>query len=351
LELIGAARLVYEIVDNLKRNRERMIVFVTTHGHGYTLDALVRGTFGRELPPIRVLTYERLFRSARLRRATYVFTDIERLYPWEQRLAAGLYRRAKQVGLHCLNDPARVMSRYELLRTLHATGINPFSAYRAEDRPRPARFPVFIRYEADHLLPLGGLIPTQHALDCALEDLPASGVSLRGLLVIEFCAEPIGPDAWRKYGTFRIGEAMHLDHAVVEDRWLVKYGKKGIATPEMFLAERDAVATNEKAELLRPAFECGGIEFGRADHATVKGREVVYEINTNPHIDSFTKQSTPVRDETLALARNRMAQLLWNVDSGDGRPLRDQPFKLPKTWRSFRSLVSRFGLIRPRGRP
>jgi hypothetical protein len=233
-------------------------------------------------------------------------------------LAADLYRAIRDVGLPCLNDPARVMTRYALLRNLHAAGVNPFTAYRAEGHPRPSRFPVFVRFEADHGMPVSDLLRDQTALEAKLVSLRERGTPLRELIVIEFASEPIAPGVWRKFGTFRVGDAVLVDHSVTEDRWLIKYGKRGLATDAMFEEERASVVSNRFAKELQPAFEIAAIEWGRADHATFEGREIVYEINTNPSIDPLTPQRLPIRDETLRFARERMAQQFWRMDFGNG---------------------------------
>jgi hypothetical protein len=157
-------------------------------------------------------------------------------------------------------------------------------------------------------MPLSELLPDQAALDNKLTELRATGVPLRGAIVVEHASEPIAPGIWQKFGTFRVGHVVLVDHAVAEDSWLVKYGKKGLATDAMFEAERAAVVSNRFAEELRPAFEISGIEWGRADHATYGGREVVYEVNTNPSIDPLTPQRSSIRDATLQFARQRMAR-------------------------------------------
>src|SRR5688572_7843135 len=130
-----------------------MIVFITTRGHGYTVDPLHDGSFDFDVPKVRTATYEALFRARKVPSATYIFSDIERLTPAELHLAADLYRGFGEAGLTRLNDPAKVMSRFELLRALHRSGINPFNVHRADDDPRPARFPVILRRGFDHRLP------------------------------------------------------------------------------------------------------------------------------------------------------------------------------------------------------
>ena len=53
------------------------------------------------------------------------------------------------------------------------------------------------------------------------------------------------------------------------------------------------IEENRHGEELRPAFEIGGIEFGRADFGLVDGRPQVYEINTNPTIATIRKHPVP----------------------------------------------------------
>ncbi|MGE0725662.1 MAG: hypothetical protein AB7O45_14885, partial [Alphaproteobacteria bacterium] len=86
--------------------------------------------------------------------------------------------------------------------------------------------------------------------------------------------------------------------------------------------EEDAVVRgNQLAAAVRPAFALSGIEWGRADHATVGGREVVYEINTNPLIGRLTPQRFPARAAMMEFARRRFAAHLHPIDSPDGPPL------------------------------
>ena len=53
----------------------------------------------------------------------------------------------------------------------------------------------------------------------------------------------------------------------------------------------------------------------------MQGRQVIYEINTNPTIGPPAAQTTPIREQALAAARRRLAALLWRLDSGDGSPV------------------------------
>ena len=293
-----------------------MIVFLTTRGHEFGVDTLVERAFP-DLPECRAMAYEDLFLAASVRSATFVFCDIDRLAPWETRMAVERYQTLMQAGMRCLNDPARVMCRRELLTKLHRRKFNPFDVYAAEMRPRPKRFPVFIRSEAEHQLVFPDLLPDQEALERKLRELRRSGVALRDLLVVEFAATPIAPGAWHRIGTFRIGDAYSVDSFAVQDHWRVSNGTKGFATEAMFQAEHEAVRSNALAEAVRPAFEMAEIEYGRADHAPHDGRQVVFEINTNPTIGPIAGQRLPIRTETLRISRARMAAHLQAIDTAE----------------------------------
>lgn len=292
-----------------------MIVFLSTRGNGYTLRSIADGKFGVPTPTFRLAHYGQLFRRRRLPRATYVFGDLERLAEWELRLVSELYRGMTAAGLRCLNDPAKAMARIELLQTLEAAGINPFSASRADEMPKPKRFPVFIRSEYDHLPARPELYQNQAELDAALARLRASGVPLRGQIVVEQCSEIYRDGLWAKWGLYRIGEAMVLEHIAVDDDWLVKIGDAKKKSEAILDDEWAAIQSNRFAAELRPAFELGGIEFGRADLGVVGGRPVVYEINTNPSLGPWRKRKVLSRGAQNNLyARQRLADALATID-------------------------------------
>ena len=194
-----------------------MIVLITTRRHGRTVRSLATGNFGVAVPKLRATHYERLFRASRIPRATYIFGDLERLSPWELGIAAELFRSMRTAGLRCLNDPARAMARVELLTTLYDAGLNCVYVARADTKPRPPRFPVFLRAENDHSPPRADLYYDQAGLDDALGDLRSAGTPLRGMLVIECVEEPYATGLWAKWGTYRIGDRLIVDHIAVDD--------------------------------------------------------------------------------------------------------------------------------------
>ena len=106
-----------------------MIVFVLTPGHSYTHRDIVGAD-----PDLKIefLYYTDMAKLQSLPRATYIFGDMDRLPTEVLRVACKLYRQLRDQGIRVLNDPARVLSRYGLLRRLHDEGINGFNAYRSE---------------------------------------------------------------------------------------------------------------------------------------------------------------------------------------------------------------------------
>jgi hypothetical protein len=294
-----------------------MIVFLTTANHTYTISSICNGKFGFPTPTVVVESYGTIVRRPVVERATYIFADLERLAPYELRIAAGLFRALRHVGLRTLNDPAHVKLRYEFLKEMNRTGINPFTAYRADDESRPERFPVFVRSEDDHLQSDNVLLKSQMELDTYLSRLRTIGVPLKGLLVIEFCPSVFSGGLWNKWGAFGIGTQVSLDHMAVDDTWLVKYGRWEKLTDQAVADEYDAVLSNRFSGQVSRVLQAASIDFGRADFGMSDGQPVFYEINTNPYIGDYVPDPKELRRRTQELARRRFAQALEQIDCSD----------------------------------
>jgi hypothetical protein len=204
------------------------------------------------------------------------------------------------------------MARYKLLRNLSAEGINDFEVIRADERRWPEKYPVFIRHEQDHQGPFRtDLFQSREELKAALDRARAEGTSLRGLLIVGYAAEPFDGPWFRKFNAFRVGDSVFAHHLVIEDSWIVKYGRKGVVLPEEYKQfEQKFVLENWHADELKRVFAIAGIEYGRADFGIVKGRVQVYEINTNPDISADAGSSNPTRRATLAMGTKSSATAL-----------------------------------------
>ncbi len=306
-----------------------MLRFVVSRGHAYTLTDVAR----RPLR-VRVVEYERLLGARRLRRATTVFTDLDRLSPWDRERAAAVALDLRSARVPVLNDPARVRTRAALLRALHEAGINDFNVYRVEEGLRPVRYPVFLRRDAGHQRPLSDLLPDWDAARRAVDEALDAGVPRSQLLIVEYAGEPVRSGIFRKLSVFRVGGRLVPHLCGHSDRWFVKRGKRGPIPEDLYDEELRILRENPYAKHLERAFEVAEIDYGRADFGLVEGRVQVYEINTNPHVRAPQPHRVPVRAESRRLAwellREALAALDRDAPGGWGRvPLRDSRLSRP----------------------
>lgn len=258
-----------------------MIFILTTTYHRYTHES-VEAEAGSN---VRVLGYPEIIEKDSLRKnATYIFTDVDRLAPGTLSHISDIHHRLKTGGVTTLNDPARMLSRFGLLRALHRSGINSFDAYRAEALEKPRRWPVFLRVEGSHSKPVSDLLNDQAELDAAIEQAVSEGSPISALLIVEYAAEPVQPGLFRKLSAFRVGKRLLGYTCVHDDQWVVKYGKSAIATPDLYEEEYQFVAKCPFADVLLKAFDIAGVDYGRVDYGLVDGRPQIYEINSNPDL-------------------------------------------------------------------
>jgi hypothetical protein len=264
-----------------------VIVYLSTRAHAYTIRVYLE-SWGRALRGIvRPLAYEDLRGIRELpARAAYVFSDLERIPPPALAALARLRERLLAGGeALVLNDPARTMRRYELLRELRERGVNAHDVHRLDELgARPIRFPVFLRGENDHDGARTPLLRTRDALDEAARGLLEGGARPEDLLVVEF-VDTRGPDGlFRKYGAQVTGERIYPRHVFFEDRrWVVKFA--GRVLPRLLREERRYVMENPHEERLRELFRVARLEFGRVDYGVrADGGIEVFETNTNPSL-------------------------------------------------------------------
>src|SRR5439155_8210294 len=100
---------------------------------------------------------------------------------------------------------------------------------------------------------------------------------------------------------FRVGDVIVPEISVHDNVWLAKYGQLGIAGEDLYRDELKLLQTNPFAEHLKKAFEIAGIEYGRADFGIYKGRDQIYEINTNPMINEPIPHPSDARRESTRI--------------------------------------------------
>ena len=294
-----------------------MIYFLVSNGHAATL----LDVFKWNPHQVRLLHYDDVFPMPDLPNATYIFTDFDRLGHRDLERAAQLYLQLKRSGARVLNNPARVKTRYSLLRALSAAGLNDFNVHRADDLPAEMRFPVFLRNMREHDLPLSDLLHSRAEVDLAIQGVTDAGRPLENLIVVEFAAEPVRPGLYRKLALYRIGENYQPALCVHDTSWLVKQGQNGIAGAELYDDELEIVQTNRYAKELRRAFEIAHIEYGRADFGFYRGRIQVFEINTNPQMCEFAAHPFPQREESQRVIWQKLTGTLEQLNSGTDKSI------------------------------
>ena len=292
-----------------------MIVFVVTPHHAYAVENLRDPSLGVE---VRVMRPSAVLEAATLPRATYVFTDMDRLPLRLLRPLAERWRRLRDDGMRVLNDPARVLSRCGLLRRLYVTGYNGFNAYRVEEERLPERWPVFLRCDGDHRGPVSRLLHGPAELAAEIAAAVERGLPMASLLIVEYAAEEIRPGLFRKYGCFRVGPARFAHTCVDDGHWMAKIGRPDLTPPELYAEEHRVVRDDPYGAALARAFDIAGIDYGRADFGLVEGRPQLYEINTNPDIVFEDEHPVALRHRSYDLFRANYLSALRAIDTPDG---------------------------------
>jgi hypothetical protein len=218
-----------------------------------------------------------------LRNGVFIFADVERLAPQHLAFAVGLHGALKRRGdaVRLLNDPERVLSRYELLRALHERGINRFDVHRPSDPRAGIRYPVFVRHAREHEGTYSPLLENEAALEAALAALVEQGRDLDALLIVEF-VDTFERGAYRKYSASYVAGRLVPHHLLFSKHWHVK--KMDLVTPELAAEERRYQEENPHRDELESVFRLAAIDYGRIDYGVVDGRIQIWEINTNPSL-------------------------------------------------------------------
>lgn len=293
-----------------------MICFLICRGYEFTAKPLQNDS---KSPQITILTYDKALYKSALPRATYIFTDLDRLDIASLTAAARLFQRLKENGCRVLNNPARVRTRFALLHRLYKNRLNPFDAYLLEERATPERFPVFIRIAEEHSTgPLTDLIWDQQTLDHAIEAALEAGYPRRALILIEYAAQPVRPGIFRKLSVFRVADH-YVPHLCVHDvNWIVKHGKPGIAPLDLYDEELEILRNNPFAEDMKAVFENAEIDYGRVDFGLVDDRPCVYEINTNPTISRPYHHPIAQRVGSMEIWWKAFLSAMAAIDEPDG---------------------------------
>jgi len=283
----------------------------------------VREHFGGEFRRnIRTIWYETLRYRTGLPGGAYLFCNQEMLesrqFERAGRLAAVIREHAPAAPL--LNDPRRVMRRYELNRALFCAGINSFDVYRADEHRTPSRWPVFVRREMDHRGAAANLIAGPDKLATVLVRDRLAGRDFSRRMVVEFEDTRDEDGQFREYSALRVGDRIIPAHVHCSDQWMVKLPKT--SSPEGLAEEERYVADNPHAEELMRIFDLAGYDYGRIDYGVGKNGIEVWEINSNPSLISGRNRGITERWErvTKGVLQRLGDALLECARAGEGQP-------------------------------
>jgi hypothetical protein len=246
-------------------------------------------SLGAKVLPIR---YEDICNVTEWPRGIYLFSDLQRATEWQRALALQLHEHLSHTpeGFRLFNHPTKSLRRFQLLRALFEQGFNAFNAYTLDELPNGVRYPVFVRYENQHIGPSTGLLKNEQELESALRKMLLEGHNPDDLIVVEFEDTTAGTGIFRKYGAFRFGDRVYTGHMMASTDWSVKRE----INDRVLVGQEDLqfVKSNPHADQVMRAFDVANLTWGRIDYGVVDGRIQVWEINDNPKLgSSFFKKT------------------------------------------------------------
>jgi len=293
-----------------------MIHYVVTRDHAYTIGDFLRHWKTTLTPRIKGWAIEEAMqRGSPALRGTYIFSDLDRYSPDETAWAIELADQIRATpSCRLLNHPGEAVGRLQLLRDLYADGTNSFTAHAFPIQPTATiRLPALVRRAGGHDGPVGDLITSQAALRDAAETLRQAGDD--DIIAVEFRDTRCADGLYRKYSSFRIGEAIVPRHVLFSQSWITK--TPDIMTEALAAEEGRYVKTNPHEAQLRAVFDRAKIQYGRIDYAVRpdgSGLEV-WEINTNPYISRPPSEVHPLRRATNMLALRAFHDAMLALDT------------------------------------
>lgn len=294
-----------------------MIYYICHHKHAYTLGIFLAYYRNDFRDRIRIISYDDLFRIKQLDAGILIFTDFDRLGSTQLNAVRALSTYLQDHAPHMLifNDPRRALGRFDLLQALHRSDPTAPAVARLSEWQSITQFPVFIRGERDHLSALSGLLETKSELEAAATSLLDNHADASDLIVIQFRNAPNDNGFYEKYGAFRIGDTIYGQHVFQNKSWWVKENDGW--TEAQIASSRAYIADNPHAARLMPYFDTAGIEYGRIDYCINDGAIVVFEINTNPVVNTRPPTKSMTYDaQSYADLHNNALLALPHVTGG-----------------------------------
>jgi hypothetical protein len=270
-----------------------MLTFLTTRQATYTLQRyLTDWASDPQRSEIQVCAYEDLPQVGSLTSGAYVFCDQERWTPRQHQVARELWTQLERggAGFILLNNPHRVLLRYDLLRALHQHGVNRFNVHRLLAAFYAAKFPVFLHSTHGHE---GALSPLLHSRDALIPWLFRRIRPRRWnkLIIEEFCDVSDHEGFFCKYGAFCVRGEIIPRHLFFSKNWMLK--DTDLLNEDLLVRYRDYLQNDSHQDQLQKIFSLAGIDYGRIDYAFYQGQLQVWEINTNPMLIEMNSGDPP----------------------------------------------------------
>ncbi|MCE5212722.1 MAG: hypothetical protein LLG40_14365 [Deltaproteobacteria bacterium] len=255
-------------------------IFISKH-HTYTIKPFLKTWPHKAASCIRLVYYQDLHRIQNVTPGLFVFADIDRLTKKQRQLAEMLCQKISDVsGNNLLNNPAKVLSRCQLLTLLWEKGINQYRVHSLSEAEKSMRYPVFIRRANDHYGSLTGLIVNKENYYDQYRRLKKRGEDPEQMIAVEFCDTRDKEGFFRKYSAFRIGDRIIPGHIIFSREWVTK----DMPPEPLREEEKQYLEDNPHQNELKKIFDLANIEYGRIDYGLFNGKIQVWEINTNPVI-------------------------------------------------------------------
>jgi hypothetical protein len=221
-----------------------------------------------------------------------IFAGLDQATPAQRELAGRLWDAHAAVAprMPRLNDPHRVLLRFELLQRLWEEGLNRFRVYRVDQADEVTRFPVFVRHIHRHNGPATRLVRSHDDLRWVLTALRIRGRRMRDHMIVEYCDVSGRDGLFRKYAAFKVGAHIVPSHVFAAPGWTVKSTQNEpteASVQEGLQYQRE----NPHAAWLARVFDLAGIEYGRVDYGVAGGVPQVWEINLNATLGRAEGQS------------------------------------------------------------
>ena len=298
------------------------IYYFCTNRHTYTL-GIFKILWARDIAPhLKIIPYSEAARIRSFGPGTFIFTDFDRVPEPARGRIGKLANHLEAHGCRVLNDPNSALGRYDLLKALHREGINDFDVHRLSQWKEVSRFPVFIRHEDDHKVPVPDLIADKAKLAEAASRLAAGDNDLEHQIIVGMGNVPGADGRYRKYSAFRVGVEIYPADISISDQWWIKYSNSDDSVRDQEEGSR-FISENPHHGQLERIFAIANVEYGRADYCVIDDRVQLFEINTNPTISHMVVDEAR---EQESYARRHEESLLRLLPGGTGPAATPNPF-------------------------